>query len=1090
MNDTQEESKRKTRLHRFEWGVSLLLVLAVIVGAIYLSFTGRMVAMPWRVTDWVEDRLNERIAPLRVNLAQTAVFLTRTGEPRVLLNGVDFYDAADQQVASLRQVTATLRGRSLFTDAPILRHVAIQDAQAVLRRDFNGQLAIVFGEARQSVGRGATLVEVLDQIDAVFAGPLLTAVESIAVEQLSLWYTDDRSGRSWLVDDGLMTLEQTEKDLSLQVFFSVLNGMSVPAEVAMSFGTMKGSLASRLSVSFSDVPSVDLAAQSAALAFLSVIDAPISGAMRTGVDEEGNLTPLNAALEIDRGALRPLESVPPIQFERGRSFFSYDPLEKRFQLSSLEVDTEGLQLRAEGQGFLGGLVDGWPTSLVLQTGFSRIALDPEGVFETPVVFDKGAMDLKIDLDPFKVHLGQLALVGPTGEAYHASGEVEARPDGWRVAVDAQVEQTDRDRVLAFWPLNAVPRTREWLETNIFGGSFSDVNAALRLVPDKEPVISLTFDFSDADVRFMKYMPRARDGSGYASINDNKFTLVVDEATVTPPIGGDLSAAGTVFQIKDIRQKHPPTQINVRSEGPLSATLSLLDQRPLNIMQKANLPVDLAQGSAVSETQIDMILRKGVQTEDIKFETKGTLLSVDTDKLVKGRRLQAERLDLTANNDRIEISGLGTIDGVGLRAAWGQTIGPDRDGGSQLSGRVSITPEALKTFNIALPEGSVSGRGVGLLELNLPKGAPASFQMTSDLDGLALRLPQLNWSSPAAATGSLEVAGTLGQPAQVDRLRLDASGLKLEGSVNLNEDGTLDTVKLDRVRLGGWLDAPVTLRGRGAGGSPAVSITGGLVDLRNLPKSNGAGGGSGGEPIDVALDRLQISDGLYLGAVRGELVPQSRMSGQFSGLVNGAAPIRAALIPAQNGSAIRVRSDNAGEVMRAAGVLQNANGGEMDLILNPLPEDGFYNGNMSVDGPIRVKDASALAELLSALSIVGLLEMLDGEGLSFADLNVDFLLTPNALQITSAAATGPSLGISAAGVFDMGNKRMDIQGVISPIYMFNAVGSIFRRGEGLFGFNYRMKGDPADPKISVNPLSILTPGMFRELFRRPPPQVAQ
>ena len=63
----------------------------------------------------------------------------------------------------------------------------------------------------------------------------------------------------------------------------------------------------------------------------------------------------------------------------------------------------------------------------------------------------------------------------------------------------------------------------------------------------------------------------------------------------------------------------------------------------------------------------------------------------------------------------------------------------------------------------------------------------------------------------------------------------------------------------------------------------------------------------------------------------------------------------------------------------------------------------------------------------------------------------------------------------------------MQGVISPIYILNGIGQIFtRRGEGLFGFAYRMTGAQGATRVEVNPLSILTPGMFREIFRRPPP----
>jgi len=64
-------------------------------------------------------------------------------------------------------------------------------------------------------------------------------------------------------------------------------------------------------------------------------------------------------------------------------------------------------------------------------------------------------------------------------------------------------------------------------------------------------------------------------------------------------------------------------------------------------------------------------------------------------------------------------------------------------------------------------------------------------------------------------------------------------------------------------------------------------------------------------------------------------------------------------------------------------------------------------------------------------------------------------------------------------------------VISPLYLINGIGSILtRRGEGLIGFNFNVRGATDAPQVSVNPLSALTPGMFREIFRRAPPEVGQ
>ena len=37
------------------------------------------------------------------------------------------------------------------------------------------------------------------------------------------------------------------------------------------------------------------------------------------------------------------------------------------------------------------------------------------------------------------------------------------------------------------------------------------------------------------------------------------------------------------------------------------------------------------------------------------------------------------------------------------------------------------------------------------------------------------------------------------------------------------------------------------------------------------------------------------------------------------------------------------------------------------------------------------------------------------------------------------------------------------------------------GEGLIAFNYAVKGSYDDPKVSVNPLSALTPGFLRGIF---------
>jgi hypothetical protein len=177
-------------------------------------------------------------------------------------------------------------------------------------------------------------------------------------------------------------------------------------------------------------------------------------------------------------------------------------------------------------------------------------------------------------------------------------------------------------------------------------------------------------------------------------------------------------------------------------------------------------------------------------------------------------------------------------------------------------------------------------------------------------------------------------------------------------------------------------------------------------------------------------------------------------------------------------------------VRAAGLSDNAVGGNLDLTLLPSGGEGTFDGLLAIR-KIRVPDAPAMAALLDAISVVGLLQQLDGGGLSFEEVDARFRLTPDRVIVAESSAVGAGLGISLDGIYTLATQQVDFQGVVSPFYLLNSIGSVLtRRGEGLIGFNFNILGTADDPQVSVNPLSAFTPGMFRELFRRPPPVLSE
>ena len=74
--------------------------------------------------------------------------------------------------------------------------------------------------------------------------------------------------------------------------------------------------------------------------------------------------------------------------------------------------------------------------------------------------------------------------------------------------------------------------------------------------------------------------------------------------------------------------------------------------------------------------------------------------------------------------------------------------------------------------------------------------------------------------------------------------------------------------------------------------------------------------------------------------------------------------------------------------------------------------------------------------------------------------------------------------------DFKAQTVDLGGTYVPLYGLNsALGSIpllgkvlvGRQGEGVVGITFAIKGKLDEPTVLVNPMSVMTPGIFRQIF---------
>jgi hypothetical protein len=1063
-----------------------LSVAAVVFFVLALALTGRSIPVPDAIRSDLQDRINARLEGAPLSIGGIEFGVARNGVPQVLMTGLRLADPQGGAVAELNWLGAELSFERLLRGVIAPERIYLTGAQITVRRTADGSFTLAagqgIGEAEQSVA------DILAEVDGAMAEGALARLTEVVAGGVVITLEDPRTGRIWQATNASATLRRDGDAVSLSVTSDVFNGTDDLAGLQLSLTRSRTTGRLQLGATVTGMPAADIAVQSPILSWLGVLDAPISGAFRTEIDTDGTLRSFAGTLDFAAGALRPTASAPPVAFRQAKAYFTFDPRRERLDFSQVTVAAEEGSLTATGHTYLAEFDGLWPRAYLGQFRVDRLEYAGGDTFDGPVTLEDVRADLRLRLDPFTLEFGQI-VASNEGSPILARGRVAADETGWHASVDMATERIGSDRVMTFWPKRVSPITRGWLKNNLSEGILVEPAFAIRFDTGKQPDVAFSFEFEDGTARFLPQMPPLTGAAGRAGMQGKRFALELREGGLTSPTGDWIDAAGSRFAVPDVRPKPTWGEIDVAASGRLEAILTVLDRPPLRLMSRAERRPDIAEANAETRALVRLPLKDGIDADEVTYDVTARLTEVTSDQLVPGRVFTSPELTLAATPEGIGLDGSAALDGVPLTASWRQPLGEGVEDGGRITGEITLSAAAVETFDLPLPEGLVAGEGRADYVLTLPRDeTPSRLELRSDLAGLTMGFDALGWRKVAGQTGRLDIAATLGTVPEIETIELDAPGLAMEGQLALGQGGALEKMSIKRLRVGSWLDAEVELLPGANGGPPRVSVLGGTLDIRQLDLGGKRSGGSTG-PIDLRLDRLTISDGIAFAPFNGRIEPTPQgLSGRFEARLNGGTPVRGTLAPANAGTAIRIQSDGAGGVLRDAGLTPNAREGTLDLVLTPVvgAPAGTFDGQFLIEN-IRLKDAPAMAELLDAISVVGLLDQLAGPGIRFSTIDGQFRLDRRKIQLKQAAAVGTSMGISADGVFDLRTDLMDFRGVVSPVYFLNGIGSVLtRRGEGLFGFNYRMAGPAKDPSVSVNPLSILTPGAFRQIFRRPPP----
>jgi hypothetical protein len=1083
---------RQKRRHPLRWVLlgllssfgSILTLVLIVAISFFVRLSAGPLTLPPIVTTQIETILDTIITTHELRIGTVSLW-AQDGNLAVGLRNIVLLNEFDIPRASLPDIRIRLGAAGLARGQINVANIELVGATLNLTRDTNGSIDLNFSQ--QPLEKGTPISRALAQIDTFFATTEFAQMDRVFGRNLTISINDQATGRLLRLVDGRMRFDQQNGDLTLLVSGGLAGVRDAPFNISFTRLRADGRVTS--SVSFENLDAIDLATAAPAFGWLGVLNAPISGQILADLDNTGQVTDLSARLDIAPGRITLADNMGNYPFDHILALVNYDAAQQRLQFSNLEIESSQLALNAQGyadfnraeQQFVGQFV------------FSDIAANPTGVFAAPIGFDTAYLGMRLNLAQGpSVEIGELTLQNE-GLDITLSGEIGQGAGGILAGFDARIDHITADQVMRLWPLDAIAQTRDWISRNLLDVTARDVNFAIRIPEQGRPDYALQFDFDDLQVQAVRDMPPITDAVGYVSLNGPHLVVRLDHGVISPSPDQQVDLHRSTMVIEDTNMRGPDARFDLNIEGPLTDILTVLDQSPIGLFDQSPMNIEqIGTGRVVASAGLELPFRQQVDLVDIDFDIRASLRDFRADRLVSGRLLTADEMDVHVTGDGIVIQGRAMFDGVPLNVSWQRALGPDVPPGSRVAARAMIGPDQLGQLGINLPPGMASGQAMADITLDLMPDQPARLQLQSNLEGLGLSIPALSWRLPQSTSGDLSMDMTLGPRPDIRSLRLEGAGLALDGQVSFTPSGTLDRLTANRLQIGRWLDASASLTSQGPGRAPVIAITGGEFDIRYLPQGFGQSGGAGRTPpITIALDRLRVTQGIAFTNLNGTLRPSGGLSGEFTARVNGGTHVQAQIQTTSMGPTVRLTSNDGGGVLRSAGILQTLYGGDLEMTLNSAGIDRTFDARAVIQNP-RLRDAPAAAEILNAISVVGLLEQLDGDGINLGQVEALMRIGPRRLVLLRGSAIGPSIGVSLDGTYEFETQNLDMQGVVSPIYFVNGLfGTLTAlRNEGLIGMVFNLSGPAQDMNISLNPLSMLTPGILREIFRQSRPDLSE
>lgn len=1074
---------------------------------------GQVISAPYAAMELSHSALwSGQVVPARVELIEPRVFVSYSETSGLQLQ---FSAGGDERVLGRRPGADVLR---VPAPVPARRQATASDAVAQ-RIDLASVMEQMSVAARR--GQGAT-----------------SYLREMGLRDATVVLDYEGRSSSWLVPQLLLDIDH-RADRSI---------VSASARIASNSGPWSLSVRAEYSVE-SDGLSALVAVRGLAprvlgdavpqLSMLRSISLPVDGDINLAVAGDGTVISSDITLELGAGQVAVGDREPmPVSIDGGLLSASYDAAARRFTIkpSTLRWSDSSLTF-AGAAGPEGGSpapIGGepqdrdqlWRFDLNLLDGFlnagdlglPRLAIDSWGVKGT---FSPASGRLAIEQAGLSVGGGQVSV---SGEVDGTASPVASRFEG---VIGAMPLAT----LKAIWPRSVAPYARQWVAAHVQKGQVETGSLKVltgRFLTDDEPGrdpnegrFSLSVEASDSATSLVTGLPPVDLPRSLVRIENDVVEVAAPEGAIDLGDGRVVSLKAGRFATTSEDDGQTNGQASFKISSDLPSAIALVSHPALGIASKSDLAFNNGSGKVEGEFTVTMPLIAELQTGDLKITGGAQLTEGRAKDLIGGFDAQGAKINFSVSDRAVEASGEVLIAGVPAKVNWQRILGVPEDMQPPLRLTAVLDVADRKQLGIDTSQSVLGDVPIELTIKKIQEERP-DVHIRADLTNADLILRNISWRKPPGRAAFLEgnlVAGRK-HASEIADLTVVGDDLAIRGWAGFDKNRQLVAFEFPEFSLS--LVSRLNVVGSlGKGRIWDIAVEGQTYDARSFFRSLYSVGqisedhpvavkGQDGVDLAVKIDNVIGFQDVSLRQLDMKLAKRNGKLSKLTarGVLDGGEPLAVELRDvAGQPRQLLADSTDAGQAFRLVGFYPNVQRGRVKLEVNL---DG--RGPAEKTGTLWVENFNILGDPVVA-DIVGSVDdskpAIDGRGRTrqrmvrqvfpFDRMRAPFSVGHGQFVLEDAYLRGPIQGATVRGKVDYNRQVVNIGGTYVPAQgLNNAFGEIpllgqilsGPRNEGIFGMTFAIQGPMSQPQVIVNPLSLVAPGIFREIFQLTPeaPQV--